>query len=197
YTESTRFILACNYLSKIIDPIQSRTALFRYYPLKKEDVVSRLEYICKQEKAECEEKGIETIYDVTSGDMRKAINVLQAASSYGKVDSETVFKVLGLAQPREVREMVRLALAGKFVDSREKLRSLLVTYGLSGEDVVKQIHREMLSNELQIPEELRVLIMDYLGETEYRIIEGADDEIQVSALLARMAVFGNKYIGVK
>ncbi|MQL54503.1 replication factor C small subunit [Acidianus ambivalens] len=195
YTESTRFILACNYLSKIIDPIQSRTALFRFYPLKKEDVVSRLEFIAKEEKVEYDEKALETIYDITMGDMRKAINTLQAASAYGKVTVEAVFKVLGLAQPKEVRDMLKLALSGKFMEAREKLRSLLVTYGLSGEDIVKQLHRELTSNELQIPEELRVLLMDYIGEVEFRIIEGADDEIQLSALLAKIAIYGNKYVG--
>ncbi|MCY0873595.1 MAG: replication factor C small subunit, partial [Acidianus infernus] len=124
-----------------------------------------------------------------------AINTLQAASAYGKVTVETVFKVLGLAQPKEVRDMLKLALSGKFMEAREKLRSLLVTYGLSGEDIVKQLHRELTSNELQIPEELRVLLMDYIGEVEFRIIEGADDEIQLSALLAKIAIYGNKYVG--
>ncbi|MCH4814983.1 MAG: replication factor C small subunit [Saccharolobus sp.] len=195
YTENTRFILACNYLSKIIEPIQSRTALFRFYPLKKEDVVNRLVYIAKNEKADYDQKALETIYDITMGDMRKSINILQAASAYGKISVEAVFKVLGLAQPKEVREMISLALQGKFTQAREKLRTLLITYGLSGEDIIKQIHREITSSELQISEELRVLLLDYIGETEFRIIEGADDEIQLSALLAKMAIYGNKYIG--
>ncbi|QGA54462.1 replication factor C small subunit [Sulfolobus sp. E5-1-F] len=195
YTENTRFILACNYLSKIIEPIQSRTALFRFYPLKKEDVVNRLAYIAKNEKAEYDQKALETIYDITMGDMRKSINILQAASAYGKISVEAVFKVLGLAQPKEVREMINLALQGKFTQAREKLRTLLITYGLSGEDVIKQMHREITSSEIQISEELRVLLLDYIGETEFRIIEGADDEIQLSALLAKMVIYGNKYIG--
>ncbi|MDT7862114.1 MAG: replication factor C small subunit [Saccharolobus sp.] len=194
YTESTRFILACNYLSKIIEPIQSRTALFRFYPLKKEDVVNRLLYIVKNEKVDYDQKALETIYDITLGDMRKSINILQAAAAYGKITVEAVYKVLGLAQPKEIREMVNLALQGKFMQAREKLRTLLVTYGLSGEDIIKQIHRELTSSELQISEELRVLLLDYIGETEFRIIEGADDEIQLTALLAKLAIYGNKYL---
>lgn len=194
YTESTRFILACNYLSKIIEPIQSRTALFRFYPLKKEDVVNRLLYIVKNEKVDYDQKALETIYDITLGDMRKSINILQAAAAYGKITVEAVYKVLGLAQPKEIREMLNLALQGKFMQAREKLRALLVTYGLSGEDIIKQIHRELTSSELQISEELRVLLLDYVGETEFRIIEGADDEIQLSALLAKLAIYGNKYL---
>ncbi|MEM3270904.1 MAG: replication factor C small subunit, partial [Metallosphaera sp.] len=197
YTESTRFILACNYLSKIIDPIQSRTALFRFYPLKKEDVILRLENILKEEKVQYDVKSLEVVYDVTGGDMRKAINVLQAAAAYGKVTTDSVLKVLGLAQPKEIREMVKLALQGKFLDSRSKLMSLIIDYGLSGEDIVKQVHRDIFSNEYQIPEELRVLMSDYLGEVEFRIIEGADDEIQLSAMLAKLAILGQKYLGEK
>jgi len=194
YTQTTRFVLACNYLSKIIEPIQSRTALFRFYPLKKEDVVNRLAYIAKNEGAEYDEKALETIYDITQGDMRKSINILQAASAYGKVTVEAVYKVLGLAQPKEVREMINLALSGKFNEARAKLRELLVNYGLSGEDVVKQVHREITGGELQMPEELRVLLADYIGEVEFRIMEGADDEIQLSAMLARLAMYGEKYL---
>lgn len=194
YTQTTRFVLACNYLSKIIEPIQSRTALFRFYPLKKEDVVNRLAYIAKNEGVEYDEKALETIYDITQGDMRKSINILQAASAYGKVTVEAVYKVLGLAQPKEVREMINSALSGKFNEARAKLRELLVNYGLSGEDVVKQVHREITGGELQIPEELRVLLADYIGEVEFRIMEGADDEIQLSAMLARLAMYGEKYL---
>ncbi|MCG2888055.1 MAG: replication factor C small subunit [Sulfolobales archaeon] len=194
YTQTTRFILACNYLSKIIEPIQSRTALIRFYPLKKEDVVNRLAYIAKNEGVEYDEKALETIYDITQGDMRKSINILQAASAYGKVTVEAVYRVLGLAQPKEVREMINLALSGKFNEARAKLRELLVNYGLSGEDIVKQVHREITGGGLQIPEELRVLLADYIGEVEFRIMEGADDEIQLSAMLARLAMYGEKYL---
>ena len=194
YTQTTRFVLACNYLSKIIEPIQSRTALFRFYPLKKEDLVNRLAYIAKNEGVEYDEKALETIYDITQGDMRKSINILQAASAYGKVTVEAVYKVLGLAQPKEVREMINLALSGKFNEARAKLRELVVNYGLSGGDIVKQVHREITGGELQIPEELRVLLADYIGEVEFRIMEGADDEIQLSAMLARLAMYGEKYL---
>lgn len=194
YTETTRFILACNYLSKIIEPIQSRTALFRFYPLKKEDVVARLTYISKNEKIEYDQKALETIYDITQGDMRKSINILQASSVYGKVTVEAVYKVLGLAQPKEIKEMIMLALQGNFLKAREKLRELIINYGLSGEDIIKQVHREITGNDVNIPDDLKVLLVDYVGEIEYRIMEGADDEIQLSAFLAKMALYGEKYL---
>ncbi|BBG26706.1 replication factor C small subunit [Sulfuracidifex tepidarius] len=196
FTSTTRFILACNYLSKIIEPIQSRTALFRFYPLKKEDVVARLMYIANKEKVSYDEEALNAIYDVTMGDMRKSINLLQASSAYGKVTVESVYKVLGLAKPKEIEEMMNYAIQGDFTNARSKLRELLITYGLSGEDIVKQMHREIVGgNSLKIPEELKVVIADYLGEAEFRIIEGADDDIQLSAVLAKLSILGSKYVG--
>ena len=192
YTASTRFILIANYPSKIIDPIQSRCAFFRFTPLKKEDVVNRLRYIAENEGVEYEEEALETIYEISEGDMRRAINILQAAAALGKVTVEAVFKVVGMARPKEVREMLRAALSGDFARAREMLRKLMIEYGLSGVDVVKQVHREIFSNELKIPEEARVLIADYLGEIHFRLVEGSDDDIQLSAMLAWLSMLGRK-----
>ncbi len=192
YVETTRFILIANYPSKIIEPIQSRCAVFRFTPLKKEDVVSRLKWICQQENVVCHDDALDVIYEISSGDMRKAINILQAAAALGEVTVAHVYKVVGLAHPKEIREIVYLALSGKFTEARDKLRTLMVNYGISGVDVLKQMHREVFSADLKLPEEVRVELADYIGETEFRIVEGADDEIQLTALLAKMALLGKK-----
>jgi len=192
FVETTRFILIANYASKIIDPIQSRCAAFRFTQLKKEDVVARLKWICEQEKVVCHSDGLEAIYEISVGDLRKAINILQAAASLGEVTVSTVYKVIGLAHPKEVREIINLAFAGKFIEARDRLRELTVTYGLSGADILKQMHREIFSADLKIPEDLRVAIADHIGEIQFRLVEGADDEIQLTALLARLSLLGKK-----
>ncbi|BEP17026.1 replication factor C small subunit [Pyrofollis japonicus] len=196
YTTTTRFILIANFPSKIIEPIQSRCAVFRFTPLKKEDVIARLKWICEQEKCQYTEEGLETIYEISEGDMRRAINILQAAAALGKVTPDVVYKVVGLAHPREIREMIKLALDGQFQKARDQLRQLMINYGLSGVDVIKQIHREIFSQELKLPEELRVMIADYAGEIQFRLVEGADDEIQLSAFLAWLTLLGQKLRGV-
>jgi replication factor C small subunit len=192
YTATTRFILIANFPSKIIEPIQSRCAVFRFTPLKKEDVIARLKWICEQEKCKYTEEGLETIYEISEGDMRRAINVLQAAAALGTVTPDVVYKVVGLAHPREIREVIQLALSGEFLRAREKLRELMINYGLSGVDVIKQIHREIFGPELKLPEEIRVMIADYAGEIQFRLVEGADDEIQLSAFLAWLTLLGQK-----
>ncbi|MCS7107201.1 MAG: replication factor C small subunit [Acidilobaceae archaeon] len=192
YTGSTRFILIANYPSKIIDPLQSRCAFFRFVALSKEDVVGRLSYIAEREGVRYEEEALDAIYEISEGDMRKAINVFQAAASLGRVTVDSVYRVVGLAKPREVREMIESALSGNFEEARNALRKLMIEYGLSGEDVVKQIHREVFSSDLKIPEEQRVLIADYIGEIHFRMVEGSDEEIQLSALLAWLSLLGKR-----
>ena len=197
YVTVTRFILIANYPSKIIEPIQSRCAVFRFTPLKKEDVISRLSWICGQEGIKCREDALEAIYDISGGDMRKSINILQTASALGEVTVSNVYKVVGLAHPKEVREMIAVALKGDFMKARDMLRGLMTTYGLSGTDIVKQIHREIFSTEIDIPEAVRIELADYIGEIQFRIVEGADDEIQLNTLLARISLVGNSLKGKK
>ncbi len=137
-------------------------------------------------------EALESIYEISEGDMRKAINILQAAASIGKVTVQTVYRVVGLAHPVEIREMLQTALKGDFELARAKLRKLMIDYGLAGTDVLKQIHRELFSNSLQIPEEYRVIIADYLGEIHFRVIEGSDDDIQLTAFIAWLSMLGRK-----
>ncbi|MCC6011006.1 MAG: replication factor C small subunit [Desulfurococcaceae archaeon] len=192
YSASTRFILTANYPSKIIEPIQSRCAVFRFTSLKREDVVSRLMYICNQEKVVCGERALEVIYEISEGDMRRAINILQSAAALGEINEDAVYKVVGLAHPREVREMIQLALSGNFIEARKKLRDLIINYGLSGVDIIKQVHREIFSPEVKLPDEVKIMIADYAGEIQFRLVEGADDEIQLNAFLARLSLLGRK-----
>ncbi len=196
FTPTSRFILIANYPSKIIEPIQSRTAFFRFIPLKKEDVISRLKWIAENENVEYEENALEAIYEISEGDMRRAINLFQAATALGKATIDSVYKVVGLAHPKEIRDMIKLALRGEFAQARDKLRKLMITYGLSGVDVIKQIHTEIFKTDLNVPEEMKVMIADYTGEIQFRLVEGADDEIQLNAFLAWLVLLGKK-MGLK
>ncbi|MEM2021099.1 MAG: replication factor C small subunit [Zestosphaera sp.] len=196
YVAVTRFILVANYPSKIIEPIQSRCAVFRFIPLSREDVVERLAWICGREDVKCSQDALNSIYELSEGDMRKAINILQTTAALGGVTVSNVYKVVGLAHPKEVKEMIRVALSGDFIKARGVLRNLMVTYGLSGIDVLKQIHRELTSSEVELPEEVKVELADYVGEIQFRLVEGADEEIQLDALLARLTLIGKKVSGV-
>jgi replication factor C small subunit len=191
YTETCRFILCCNYSGRIIEPIQSRCALFRFTPLKSQDVADYLNHIAKTEGVEVEASGVIALVDIAEGDLRKAINTLQAATSLGKsVSEESVYKVVGRAKPKDVRELLDLAVKGEFMKARQMLRSLLVEYGLSGSDIVKQMHSEIFK--MEIPEKTKIVLADAIGEIDFRLTEGGDEEVQFSALLARLGIMAGQ-----
>jgi replication factor C small subunit len=191
FVSSCRFCLICNYSSRIIDPIQSRCAIFRFPRLDESELTERIEYIAKQEKVKVLKDGIDAIIYVSGGDLRRAINVLQAASVIQRqVDADAVFTTTGKARPAEINEMLQYALNGKFLEAQEKLRNLLIWQGLSGTDIIRQIHREVLK--MGIDELVKVQLVDMVGEAEFRLVEGADPEIQLSHILAKFALFAQQ-----
>lgn len=179
----------CNYSSKIIEPIQSRCAIFRFRPLRDEDIAKRIEFIAENEGLELTEDGLQAILYVAEGDLRRAINVLQAAAALDtKITDENVFLVASRARPEDVRDMMNLALEGNFLKAREKLREILLKQGLSGEDVLIQMHKEVFN--LPIPEDKKVALADKIGEYNFRLVEGANEMIQLEALLAQFTIMG-------
>jgi len=187
FSNNVRFILSCNYSSQIIDPIQSRCAVFRFSPLPDEAVAAQVRIIADREGIEVTDDGVEALVYVAGGDMRAAINGLQAAAVTGAVvDEEAVFEITSTARPEEIEEMVTLALAGDFTAARSHLDRLLTEEGIAGGDVIDQLHRSVW--EFELDDEAAVRLLDRIGEADYRITEGANERIQLEALLASVAL---------
>jgi replication factor C small subunit len=189
YTETCRFILCANYSGKIIEPIQSRCAPFRFTFLPREEQDKYLKYIAENENVKLLKDGLDAIFEICSGDLRKAINTLQAAASLNKpVDAKVVYSIAGRASPADVQKMIEVAMNGNFIEARKQLREMIQKYGVAGSDIIRQIHTEIFRTE--IPEAWKIKLADVVGETDYRLVEGADEEVQLSALLARLVEAG-------
>ncbi len=191
YTATCRFILSCNYSSKIIEPIQSRCAVYRFKPISSAAVEEKIRQIAKTEGVNLTDDGLEAIKYVAAGDMRRAINALQAAAMLDKtVTMDAIYKTTATAKPEEVVELVKLGLEGNFMKARAKLDYLLIEQGLSGEDIIGQIYRVMF--DMAIPDKLKVELIDRIGEIDFRIAEGANERIQLEALLAHFMLCASK-----
>ena len=187
YTSTCRFILSCNYSSRIIDPIQSRCAIFRFGPLTNDAIKIMIKKIAHEEKIDLKEDGLEAIAYVSEGDMRKAINALQASSGIGDSITESlVYQVSSRAKPEEIKNMMKIALSGDFISSRRVLQSLLLEQGLSGEDIIMQMHRETFN--LEVSDKEKVRIVDMIGEADFRLVQGANEFIQLEYLLANLSI---------
>jgi len=191
YTHNCRFILSVNYSSKIIEPIQSRCAVFRFKPIKAEDIKKYMRMIASKEKLEITPDGLETLIFIARGDMRKAINVLQVGASLNKkITAELLHETSSTARPEDVKTLINTALGGNFMAARNQLYDLLIKYGLSGEDIIRQMHRIIF--DLTIPDENKVQLIEKTGETEFRLVEGSNEHIQLESLLAQFVLMGKK-----
>jgi replication factor C small subunit len=187
FSNNVRFILSCNYSSQIIDPIQSRCAVFRFSSLPDEAVAATVREIADTEGIEITEDGVDALVYAADGDMRRAINGLQAAAVGDRIVDETaVFEITATARPEEIRSMVQAALDGEFTEARTILEELLTDKGLAGGDVIDQLHRSVW--DFDIDEEDAVHLLDRVGEADYRIAEGANERVQLEALLAAIAL---------
>ena len=182
-SRTTRFIIICNYLSQIIEPIQSRCVVFKFRRLSREDVSDYLRFICEKQGVRFEEKAFSTIYDSTLGDLRHSINILQAAAGMGAVSSSNVASSIGLSGKTRVKEIIKLALAGKFHEARFRLFELMQVYGMSENDFLKYANQEAYDLKLDRPDEFAALMAEY----DYRLVTGAHPEIQLVALLAQLS----------
>jgi replication factor C small subunit len=191
YSATTRFIFSANYASKIIEPIQSRCVVFRFKPLNEEEIRKLITRIQKGENLEIDEKAAEALVYVSEGDLRKLINVLQSAAALGpKISEREIYDIASRARPKEVTAMLRYALEGDFQKARHELDTLMLNYGMSGEDVLLQCYREALN--LPVGDHVKLGLIKAIGEYNFRIVEGANERIQLEAMLANLALLEKK-----
>ena len=177
-----RFILIANNISKIIDPIQSRCATFKFTSIPEEDMINHLENIAKKEKVKTDKKGLKAIYDYSEGDLRHAINLMQATASIGEISEENVKSSAGLTKTSDVDNVLKMALSGKIIDAREKMIELIKVYGMSESDFLKYLNSAVFKTKHEKLSD----ILEVIAKYDYRILVGANPEIQLSALLAEL-----------
>ncbi|MFH1977974.1 MAG: replication factor C small subunit [Candidatus Aenigmatarchaeota archaeon] len=184
FSKTTRFIFSCNYSSRLIEPIQSRTVVFRFRNLAEDDVERYVNRIVEGEKIEITADGMKAICELSEGDLRKATNLLQSSAALGKIDKDVVYDVVSRAQPKDIKEMIEVSLNGNFIEARKKLHDLLINQGLTGMDIIKEIHKQIF--DLDIKEEKKIELIEKIGEFEFRLNQGGSDDIQLEAFLAHL-----------
>ena len=187
YTSTCRFVLSCNYSSKIIDPIQSRCAVFRFRPLPEESVNELIDHVSQKENIDIDAEAKKALVEVSNGDCRRVENVMQSCFAISpKITAESIYSMASVAQPKEIKQVLDLAINNKFIDARNQLLKVMLHYGLSGLDIIKQIQKEVWN--LDIDAKKKAMFVDKCGEIEFRLVEGSDEYVQLEALLAQFTL---------
>ena len=190
-SRTSRFILICNYSSKIIEPIQSRCAIFRFSKLDKNAMTEHLKEIAEKEQLRLLDNAAEKIVEYSEGDLRQAINALQTTAAYktNVIDEKIVLQVFGEASPKQVQLMINKALSGNFIEARKIMYDLIGQFGFSGSDIIRQMQRELMKSS-HLTDNQKAQLTNIIGEYDYRLTQGANSDIQLSALLAQFSKFG-------
>ncbi len=187
YAQTCRFILSCNYSSKIIDPIQSRCAIYRFKPLGPEAVREEIRRIAHRECLTITGEAMEAIVYIAQGDMRKAINAVQGAAIISPaIDEKRIYSITSTARPDEINELLALSLKGDFDGAESLLAHLLHERGIAPNELINQCYRALVKRDME--RGLKVQLIDHLGEADFRLSEGANSDIQMEALIARFVL---------
>jgi len=187
YSASCRFILACNEISKILDPIQSRCVIFKFKPLDNNALVTLLDRIVEGENLNIDDEAHSLIVKIAEGDTRKLINTLQAASSINTfVTRNLIEEILDYINPDEIVEMLNFAIKGEFFKARDELVKLRSIRGFTGVEILKEVYKQVLK--MDVDPKMKIKIIDRIATVEFRIVEGSDEELQIEALLAMMSL---------
>jgi len=189
YSTTCRFILSCNYSSKIIDPIQSRCAIFKFKLLEKKDIEKVIMKIVEKEKMTIKPEAVEILYEGCEGDCRRCINILQSTASISpSITPELIATIISNTKPKDIKVVLDYALSGDFQKSKEKLLDIMLRESISGQDVIKAIQKEIWN--LPVEPDIKVKLTEKTGEIEFRIVEGSDPFIQLQSLLASFVLAG-------
>ncbi|MFX1501905.1 MAG: AAA family ATPase [Promethearchaeota archaeon] len=184
-SNNVKFIFLCNYINRIIDPIISRCAVFRFVSLSKKKIIERLKHIAEKEKLKIPSDRSGEFYDqlffISGGDLRKGINALQMSVALDLIvnlEIDEILKISGFLDGKTLDSLF-LALKNKnFMKSCEIIESIDI---FDSRNFIRQISELLLT--LNIKPEKIVNLRTFIGEIDYRISQGADEQIQISALL--------------
>ena len=195
YTKNARFCLICNYVSKIIPALQSRCTRFRFAPLSRHQIQGRLEYIAKAENCNITKDGIDAILDLSNGDMRRVLNLLQSTAmstddgtvdddgkkSNRVIDETAVYLTSGSPLPKDIDKILDMLLNHDFQTAYTNITKLCTSHGYALTDIIHDLAPRLANMELESM--TLASLLDGLSQVEHRLANGTDEKLQTASLV--------------
>jgi len=178
YSKITRFCIICNYINKIIDPIASRCAKYRFKILDLPSMKNRLNYICDKEKISCNPNVFDKIIEISRGDMRKAINFLQRSyNAYGTdLDIDIVNEVSGHVSDEIIDQIFEVCSDTNFIILTE-LTNSIINNGYSSVNILIKLYHKIVKSD--IPDLVKSKIILKFTDIDFNLVNGCDEYIQL------------------
>jgi len=186
YSKVTRFCIICNYVSRLIPPIASRCAKFRFKPLPQEAMVERLQFICREERVDCPPAVLKELMVRSEGDMRRAIQMLQSVHRlYGEdMAPQSVLDVCGAVPAERIKGIFTTCMSNNF-DALTALGDDLLAEGFPVSQIAQQMLEMLLGDSsLAIGNMQKSRVAVHIADQERQLVEGGSDMLQLMNLLA-------------
>lgn len=184
YSQSTRFALACNISSKIIEPIQSRCAILRFTRVADEDIISRLTDVLKREDVPYDQSGIDAIVFSAEGDMRNALSAAQSTfNAFGNITHQNVYRMNDQPQPEKIKAALGSCLKQDWVGAFAPIHEIFLL-GYSTTDIISTFGRVVKSYD--VAEHIKLEWLKELGVAHLRVNAGADGLVQLDSLVCKI-----------
>ncbi|ETS60246.1 hypothetical protein PaG_05793 [Moesziomyces aphidis] len=187
YTKNVRFCIICNYVNKIIPAIQSRCTRFRFNPLEPDQVESRLQHVIESEHCNITPGGKEALLKLSRGDMRRALNVLQAChAASDHIDETAVYNCTGNPHPEDIEAVLKSMMQDEFTTAFNTIVALKTAKGIALADMISGVYDLLAS--IKLPPKSRIYLLDHLADTEHRLSTGGSEKLQLTALLGAVKI---------
>ncbi len=191
YSDDTRFCIICNYMNKIIAPIKARCVNLRFYPIEKKIIIDRLIYICDEEKLKYKIDSLDAIANISNGDLRKAINILQSLSMMGrKINIESCYNSAGIPPPILINELYELLInkSINFLKSYEFINKHIIQEGYTLSFIIQEINKiiidKIIIKQMNINEDIMINYLQELSELEYNVSQSIFDDMYMIGLIS-------------
>ncbi|KAG2363257.1 P-loop containing nucleoside triphosphate hydrolase protein [Suillus spraguei] len=182
YTKNVRFCIICNYVNKIAPAIQSRCTRFRFSPLPIAEVEKRVNGVVEAERVNLTQDGKKALLKLSKGDMRRALNVLQAChAAYSSIGETEIYNCTGNPHPSDIETIVNSMLSDEFTTSYQMISAMKTERGLALQDLISGAYEYVET--IEFKSQARVYLLDFLATTEHRLSTGGSEKMQLSALL--------------
>ncbi|KAL8819779.1 MAG: hypothetical protein Q9191_007657 [Dirinaria sp. TL-2023a] len=198
YTANTRFCIIANYTHKLSPALLSRCTRFRFSPLKEPDIRSLVDLVIEKENIKIQPDAVESLVKLSKGDMRRALNVLQAchasntplptksnpkpAASTDPITNTTIYTCIAAPPPSAIHTILSTLLSTPDITScLSTINILKATQGLALADILTALGEEL--NKLDVPAPVRISWLQGLAEIEWRLSGGGGEVVQTGGLV--------------
>lgn len=187
-TMNARFCLICNKVKNIDPALQSRCTSFRFAPLSKTDIMNRIDEVAKIKKLNITQDGIDTIIDISKGDMRKVLNILQTTSmAYKKIDADNVTTCIGYPKKKDIDRIFEILMNDNCIDAEKKITKIKNDNGYSLLEIITELHKVLIKKytekKSQLTDDFMMSILIGLKNVETNLILCPTDHIQLAGII--------------